>query len=239
MKAWINGIGWVTPAGCGQGHQTFEQPLQAGELLIPTRKQIFSNIDRCFGRLDDLSRIGLAAVTFCLRDAWAEDWQQKRPLGIVAASRYGCLQTDLEYLQTLIPQQGKLASPNLFAYTLPNCFLGEAALRFGLTGNSMVINRSDPDYLAALKVGLEELSWSEQTGVLAGIVDLVPPAELAAQGDLPGSLFLLLEKAPCTERGSYGELELQGEELYLDAERVTDLSQLVASCLKSRFTPSP
>jgi 3-oxoacyl-[acyl-carrier-protein] synthase II len=232
MRSWINGIGWVTPAGFGQGRKNPVQPLQTGELPIPTRKDVFAQIDRRFGRLDDFSRIGLAAVTFCLRDAGAEDWPQKRPLGIIAASRYGCLQTDLAYLQTLIPQQGKLASPNLFAYTLPNCFLGEAALRFGLTGNSLIINSADSSRLAALKMGLEELSFSEQGGMLVGIVDLPPPAELAAADDLPGSLFLLLENRPRGASGGYGELALCGEELSFNGERVADLPQLVAACLK-------
>lgn len=232
MKAWVKGLGWLTPAGCGQGRQSRSQPLQTGELAIPQRKQIFVQIDRRFGRLDDFSRVGLAAVAFCLRDAGSEDWQQKRPLGVVAASRYGCLQTDLAYHQTLIPQQGALASPNLFAYTLPNCFLGEAALRFGLTGNSLIINRHDSTNLTPFKVGLEELAWSEQTGVLAGIVDLTPPPELATTGDLPGSLFLLLEKDPHTGLGSYGELELREDGLFFDAEKVSDLHQLVAACLK-------
>ncbi len=232
MKAWINGIGWVTPAGFGQGRQSQSPPLQAGELQIPTRKDLFARIDRRFGRLDDFSRIGLAAVTFCLRDAGAEAWQKKRPLGIIAASRYGCLQTDLDYLQTLIPQQGKLASPNLFAYTLPNCFLGEAALRFGLTGNSLIINRRDPSRLAALQTGMEELSWSEQCGILVGIVDLVAPPELAAEDDLPGSLFLLLETTPRSEISSYGELELQNEQLFFNSDRLENLSQLIAACLQ-------
>ena len=232
MKGWINGIGWVTPAGLGQGRQSQLQPLQPGELPIPTRKDVFAQIDRRFGRLDDFSRVGLAAVCFCLRDAGAEDWQQKRPLGIIAASRYGCLQTDLAYLQTLLPQQGKLASPNLFAYTLPNCFLGEAALRFGLTGNSLIINRADPTRLAALKMGIEELAFSEQCGMLVGIVDLPPPAELAAADDLPGSLFLLLENSPRGTSGGYGELELCGDELSFNGELVVDLPQLLAACLK-------
>ena len=154
MKAWINGIGWVTPAGYGQGRQVQSWPLVPGELKIPTRKDVFAQIDRRFGRLDDFSRIGLAAVTFCLRDGLAEEWQEKRPLGIVASSRYGCLQTDMDYLQTMIPQHGLLASPNLFAYTLPNCFLGEASLRFGLTGNSMIINRPKGYSIAKKFTGL-------------------------------------------------------------------------------------
>lgn len=235
MKAWVNGIGWITPAGCGQGRQASSSlsPLQPGEVQIPSRKDVFAQVDRRFGRLDDFSRIGLTAAAFCLRDGSAEEWQEKRPLGIVAASRYGCLQTDLDYLQTLIPEEGKLASPNLFAYTLPNCFLGEAALRFGLTGNSMIINRHDPSCLAPLKVSLEELAWSHQCGVLAGIVDLAPPVELASD-DLPGSLFLLLEKAPRTEVGSYGELELHEDVLRFNGRVMDSLPQLVTACLKTQ-----
>jgi len=231
MKASINGIGWVTSAGYGQGRQIQSQPLLPGDLKIPTRKDVFAQINRRFGRLDDFSRVGLAAVTFCLRDGAAEEWQEKRPLGLVATSRYGCLQTDMNYLQTMIPQHGLLASPNLFAYTLPNCFLGEASLRFGLTGNSMILNRHDPGYLALLKSGLEELAWSEQSGVLVGIVDLNSPPELAADDDLPGSLFLLFERTPRAEVSSYGELERHGEELRFNGDVVDDLHELVAVCL--------
>lgn len=237
MKAWINGIGWVTPAGFGQGRQSQSQalqPLQPGELPIPSRKDVFAQIDRRFGRLDDFSRIGLAAVTFCLRDAMVEEWQEKRPIGIIAASRYGCLRTDLDYLQTMLPEQGKLASPNLFAYTLPNCFLGEAALRFGLTGNSMVINRRDPTCLSSIKLGLEELAWSEQSGMLVGIADLSPPPELTGQDDRPGSLFLLLERDARADGSSYAELVLQGEELRCNTELVDDLTQLLDVCLPIR-----
>ena len=233
MKAIVTGIGWVTPAGCGQGRLTRSQPLQAGELEIPNRKQVFAEIDRRFGRLDDFSRIGLAATAFCLSDGQAEAWSEKRPLGIVASSRYGCLPTDIAYLETMLPQQGLLASPNLFAYTLPNCFLGEAALRFGLTGNSMIINRQDSSYLAALRLSLEELSWSTLDGVLAGIVDLAPPPELAAGDDLPGSLFLLLEKELRPGVDSYGNLEQRGEKLFFNNSPVGNLVELVAACLNS------
>jgi len=231
MKAWVNGVGWVTPAGYGQGRQCPGQPLQSGTLQIPTRKNVFARIDRRFGRLDDFSRVGLAALTFCLRDGNAEDWQEKRPLGIVASSRYGCLRTDLAYLETMLPLQGKLASPNLFAYTLPNCFLGEAALRFGLTGNSMIINRHEPGRLEALRMGLAELAWSDQSGVLAGIADLTPPPELAAEDDLPGSLFLLLEKEQRPDVFSYGKIRLREGRLAFNGEAVDTLLELVAACL--------
>lgn len=232
MKAWINGIGWVTAAGLGQGRAATEQPFIPGELEIPTRKQVFEKPDMRFGRLDEFSRIGLAALAFCLRDAEREQWQNKRPIGIIAVSRYGCLQTDLAYLETMLPDHGKLASPNLFAYTLPNCFLGEAALRFGLTGNTLVLNQADRSGLAALRVGMEDLLWSGQQGVLAGVSDLLPPAAVADGEECPGSLFLFLEKQ--ASASSYGNLELMDRTVLFNGSEVSDLKSLVAACLAAK-----
>lgn len=233
MKAWVKGIGWVSPAGYGMGRDGCEQPLCQGSLEIPTRKQVFAKADLRFGRLDKFSRIGLAALAFCLRDAGCEEWQEKRNLGIIAASRYGCLQTDLDYLQTMLPENGKLASPNLFAYTLPNSFLGEAALRFGLTGNTLVINQTDPSGLAALRFALEELDWSSQPGILAGICDLEAPQGFGTKDEQPGALFLLLE-SQTSARGSYGLLELAGGVLSLSGKEVADLQTLLSHCIETK-----
>ena len=231
MKGWINGIGWVTAAGCNNGRNTDQQPLCPGQLEIPKRKQVFEKPDMRFGRLDEFSRIGLAALAFCLRDAGEEEWSEKRPIGIIAASRYGCLQTDIAYLQTMLPDHGKLASPNLFAYTLSNSFLGEAALRFGLTGQTLVFNQKDESALSPVRYALEELLWSEQQAVLTGICDLAPPQELATGDDCPGSLFLLLEREPSACLPSYGELELHKGELFLSGTKIVDFPSLVAACL--------
>lgn len=234
MKAWINGIGWLTAAGMGQGRDATEQPFCPGGLEIPKRKQVFEKPDMRFGRLDEFSRIGLAALAFCLRDAGEQAWEEKRSIGIVAASRYGCLPTDLAYLQTMLPDNGKLASPNLFAYTLPNCFLGEAALRFGLTGNTLVLNQEDRSGLAPLRYALEELIGSEQSGILAGVCDLVPPAAFAAANQCPGSLFLLLNNAPAVAVSSYGEIELNGNGISFAGAEVEDLPTLVSACLAAK-----
>lgn len=231
MKGWISGIGWVTPAGCGLGRENSQQPLCAGALEIPKRKQVFAKADMRFGRLDEFSRIGLAGIAFCLRDAGMEEWEEKRHIGIVAASRYGCLQTDLAYLDTLIPEEGKLASPNLFAYTLANSFLGEAALRFGLAGNTLVFNHADTTSLSPLCYALEELEWSGQQAIVTGICDLPAAEGFATTNETPGSLFLLLSKQPLRDSLPYGELELNDGMMFFKGERVSDLSNLVAMCL--------
>jgi len=234
MEGWITGIGWVTAAGFGLGRDALQQPFQAGQLEIPKRKQIFEKPDMRFGRLDEFSRIGLAAIAFCLRDAEREVWQQKREIGIIAASRYGCLQTDLAYMDTLMLEQGQLASPNLFAYTVANSFLGEAALRFGLNGGSFVLNQGDRTGLAALRIALEDLAWSEQEGVLAGISDLNPPPEFADEDFHPGSLFLLMEKEQ--QERAYGKLASVADEVFFNSVKVQNLEELIAACLAEKHS---
>ena len=142
MKAFITGIGWVTATdmGCGRDHNRFE--FKAGKLPDITRKNVFDAPYPHFGRLDRYSRLGLSAIAFALKDAILDRWTHPRPIGIIASTVHGCLDTDLDYYDTVIPEDGRLASPNLFAYTLPNSYLGEAAIRFGLTGASYVISDS-------------------------------------------------------------------------------------------------
>ncbi len=232
MKGWINGIGWVTAAGCNGGRNTDQQPLCSGNLEIPKSKQVLEKPDMRFGRLDEFSRIGLGALAFCLRDAGEEAWSEKRPIGIVAASRYGCLQTDIAYLQSMLPEHGKLASPNLFAYTLSNSFLGEAALRFGLAGTTLVLNQADETGgLAAVRYALEDLSWSEQPAILTGICDLAPPAELSSEGGYPGGLFMLVGREPSIDVASYGEIELRGDEIFFADSKVNNFRALVGDVL--------
>ncbi|MCK4502016.1 MAG: hypothetical protein KAU22_03210 [Desulfuromonadales bacterium] len=232
MKGWINGIGWVTAAGCDCGRNTDQQPLCQGTVVAPKRKQVFAKPDMRFGRLDEFSRIGLGALAFCLRDGGAEEWSEKRQIGIVAASRYGCLQTDIAYLDTMLPDNGALSSPKLFVYTLSNSFLGEAALRFGLTGNTLILNQDDvTGGLGAVRYALEDLSWSDQPAILTGINDLAPPAELDTGDECPGALFLLIGKEPSSAVASYGEVELRDGEIIFAGAKIADFRELVGACL--------
>ena len=230
MTGWIKGLGWVASRGCGHGRTAAELPVWNSSLTFPSRKDLFNQVDLRFGRLDGFSRTGLAGITMCLRDADLEQWQVKRPVGTIAVTSGGCLQTDLDYLATMVVDGGKLASPNLFAYTLPNCFLGEAALRFGLTGNSLILHQSGGRQLDVLARALEELTWNDCDGMLAGFCE-VPVAGLPAPLSGYGSLFVLLGREPGTASGTYGKLELDGEQLTFNDRPVADFADLVEGCL--------
>lgn len=233
MTGWIHGIGWVAARGCGRGRTAESLPEWNDSLTIPARKDLFDQADLRFGRLDSFSRTGLAGITMCLRDAGREEWQQKRSIGTIAVSSGGCLQTDLDYLATMIGDGGKLASPNLFAYTLPNCFLGEAALRFGLTGNSVILQQTGGRQQDVVCRALEELTWNECEAMLAGFCD-VPVAELSCPQSGYGSLFLFLANTPDAGLECYGKLECDGDNLIFNDRSVAGFAELVARCLKVR-----
>jgi len=128
MKVTITGVGWLNSTGTGQGRQAVFRPGSSDGQLKLSSKGIFDKPVPRYGRMDEYSRLGLMAVALALKDAELDQWTEMRNIAVIASTVYGCLQTDAEYYDTVRPQGGRLASPNLFAYTLSNTFLGEATI---------------------------------------------------------------------------------------------------------------
>lgn len=232
MDAYLCGIGWVTGGGIGRGGEG--GAFRPGQLPLPTltRPDVFLRPNQRFGRMSDYAKAGIAAVAFALRDAGLEDWSEKRNIGVVASTRLGCLATDLDYHRTILLEGGELASPNLFAYTLANCFLGDAAIQFGLTGSLLAINEAR-EGLDALAFALEDLAMGEADAMLAGICDLPAPAELEGTAEpLAGSVFLVLSSAPPSGAKCYGTVSLTGDGgVLFDGAAVESVIELVRRAL--------
>lgn len=234
MEASVIGIGWVTGAGFGWGRQGGACVFSDLPLPPLARKDVFPEPNQRFGRMSEYSKLGLAAVAFALRDAGLEAWSAKRAIGVVAATKLGCLTTDLDYHQTVLLQGGGLASPNLFAYTLANCFLGDAAIQFGLTGSSVAINE-EREGVDALRVALEDLAMGEAETMLAGICDLAVPEQYRGSVELlPGAAFLVLT-ATAEADNSYGSVRLtQDGGVFFNGSGVGSLVELVQMALAGR-----
>ncbi|MGD8963332.1 MAG: beta-ketoacyl synthase N-terminal-like domain-containing protein [Desulfobacterales bacterium] len=233
MKAAITGIGWVTPnsMGCGRHHDHFE--WKAGNLPEIKRKVVFEEPFPHFGRLDRFCRLGLAAIAFALKDAGLNRWKHKRPIGIVASTVYGCLETDINYFDTVMPEAGRLASPNLFAYTLPNSFLGEAAIYFGLTGPSFIVSQPERSELLCIRLSLSAMADGQFNTVISGIGDLNRPPQYAQSRDTAcGALFFVIENSVSKKRAAYGELHLnQDGRLTLDGREIKTMARLARLCV--------
>ena len=153
---------------------------------------------------------------------------------MVVATVYGCLQTDLDYYETVMPKDGAFASPALFSYTLPNCFLGEAAARFGLTGPAYVVNEHENIGLMSVRAVLEDMACTGLATALAGICDLERPAPFPIRGDVtPGAAFTVLEKFPKTGAVPYGSLHLnRAREISFNGAKICNFKTLMETALK-------
>ncbi|MEW6672177.1 MAG: beta-ketoacyl synthase N-terminal-like domain-containing protein [Thermodesulfobacteriota bacterium] len=236
MNAVITGIGWVTAtaAGCAGDFKDFAMP----EKPLPdiTSRAIFGPLYPYARRMDAYSKSGLAAVAFALKDADQDQWTEKRNIGIIAATETGCLKTDLDYFETVKPSKDFQPSPALFSYTLPNTYLGEAAIRFGLTGPNFVIHEQAPLGLSALKLAMESLELGEAEKMLCGFCSLAVPAPFdAIRKGPPGAVFFLLEKLPEDTASVYGPVRLDRKNrIFFNRTQIEDLAVLVQIAMASR-----
>jgi len=168
----IRGVGWVTPAGIGDGQSDAVFRFGSGTLPRLRSKLFLDTAHPRYGRFDLYAKAGFGAIAMALRSAGLERWEQKRPIGLVVGTQRGCLENDVAYFKTAVPEGGALASPNLFAYTLPTSVLGEASIQFGLTGPSFVVDNTHPGQLDGIHAALDMLNWGLCGTVVAGWCDV-------------------------------------------------------------------
>ncbi len=161
----------------------------------------------------------------------------KKNTAMIASTVLGCLDTDVNYYRTVIADKGNLASPALFAYTLPNCFLGEASIYYGFTGENFIINEGKTRGLRGLSMALELLETGISDVVLCGICDTKKPdVKTLDVSYLPGSLFFVLEKEKREDSFCYGKLEDDGNKNILyDRAVISNLVGLGEACLDIKF----
>lgn len=233
LRVHITGIGWVTAAGVGAGRVNDKFALPQGPLPRIDPSDIFEKPWPNFRRMDRYSRLGLTALALALKDAGLSRWTRKRIIGIIASTVYGCLQTDVDYYKTVIPGRGANASPALFSYTLANSYLGEGAIRFGLTGTNYVLTEQHPSGLAALRTALNHMSMGGGSKFLAGVCDVECPDIFGEPGKTPaGAVFFMLERSFTRKISPYGQVSTDKEgEINLDGNQIKDLPALVQTCL--------
>lgn len=231
----VSGIGRVTTEGMGPGRNLTPFSSAYGGIPGFSGQEALGGLAyHRFGRMDDYSKLGLAAISFALEDAGLDGWKEKRPVGIIASTVYGCLSTDFDYFNTVMLEGGGgLASPNLFAYTLPNSFLGDAAICFGLTGPSFVVNESSHAGLKGFGMAVNAVLTGESDTVLAGICDLGRPSPLGDTGESsPFAVFLVIEKRSGRCGDTYGVVDLNRKgKVVFNGRGVDDLFGLVGMCM--------
>ena len=231
MKLKINGAGWVTPGGFGHsgGDATFR--FGPGELPRLRSKLLLDAVHPRYGRFDLYAKAGFGAVAMALRGAGLDQWEQKRPIGLVVATQRGCLENDVAYFQTVVPEDGTLASPNLFAYTLPTSMLGEASIQFGLTGPSFVVDNTHPGQLDGIHMALDMLHWGLCETIVAGWCDVNSGIREGNATDPCGAVFVVLTRSPEQATWQWDERQLCHQGAPID-----EIEQLVRVVLENDTT---
>ncbi|MBI4879576.1 MAG: beta-ketoacyl synthase [Planctomycetes bacterium] len=223
----VSGGGFVTAGGHGRLGEGRPLLFPPGAPLLPRKGEIFAVPPARYGRFDDYTRLGCAAVALALRDAGLEGGAAAMNAGVVCASGRECLATDLAFQASTLAEDGRLASPNLFTYTLPTIVLGECAVAFGLTGPTFCTGEDGRMGMTALLAALRLLEGGEAGAMLAGWIESVP----AAGADSPlGALFVVVEPAPRPGARVFWKLRRQGDAVLLEnGARLRSLPRLFAA----------
>jgi 3-oxoacyl-[acyl-carrier-protein] synthase II len=183
-------------------------------------------------RMDIYSRLGMTAIALALQDAGLDAWTEKRNIGIITSTEYGCLNTDFDYFDTVLPDDGIGASPGLFSYTLPSSFMGDVAIRYGLTGSSFVIHEKSAFALTCLSLALNAIACGDTDKMVCGVCNPEPSAAFKKNNRIPaGALFVAIEKIPANGF-SYGKVSLvKAGGITINGAKIKDLNALVRQCL--------
>ncbi|MEA2059563.1 MAG: beta-ketoacyl synthase N-terminal-like domain-containing protein [Thermodesulfobacteriota bacterium] len=194
----ILGVGWVDPSSMGRpGHlHKFETPE---EMFRLSGKFVLNTPYKPFGRMDQFAKLGFSAIAFAMTDAGISPVESgksgqslKRSLAVIAESTTGCLETDLSYQAAISGPGPYVPSPALFAYTLPSCFLGEAAIYYGLKGEAYMVEKQKSTGLTALSFAMDNLYINGCEAAVCGTCNSGPGTSIGKTGLTPGAIFLVI-----------------------------------------------
>jgi 3-oxoacyl-(acyl-carrier-protein) synthase len=168
----ILGGSWVTASGFGRLSEKQKFKLDSGLPQIPKAKEIFSEPLTRYGRFDQYTKLGCAAIALALKDSGLDESKEKRPIGVIVSTVYECFESDLAFYETTKEEDGFFSSPNLFSYTLPGIVIGEAAIYFKLNGPTFTVGDTlNQKGRNALITGLNLLNSDVCDTVVAGWLD--------------------------------------------------------------------
>ena len=243
MNYYICGIGFVAPGlfGCGREIQSFDP--KPGKLSCITRKDVLAKPYKPFGRMDLFSKVGFAATYFAYKDAGliADEPFEDRKVSntsIIVSTHYRCLDTDNDYFETFNYDSGKNASPALFAYALPNAFLGEASIFLKATGQCFAVNENNHKGITALKMTFDIINSGESEIVLCGICDPNFPKILENRVEkkdynFSGSLFFTISNKKLNS--NYGQIyENDNGNIIFNNKNIKNLLELAQVCIENQ-----
>ena len=231
MNIAVMGGAWITASGIGCMSDSKDFSMPEGTLPELRRELLTTSPDQRWGRLDNYSKAGLIAASLALKDAGVDTVDIHKTTAIVVSTVTGSADVDNKYFHTVVPQLGLLASPNLFAYTLPNCMLGEVSIRYGFTGPAMVLSQTTSDMMNGIVGGIKLLHYGLCERVVAGYCNIEAGMDSVDTECNPGAVFLVMQK---TKKNSL--LVFNNSELLYNGSEISNLVDLMRGLILNGFT---
>ncbi len=217
----ILGGGWITSLGFGKLTEKKNFKLTTGLPQIPKAKEIFSEPLTRYGRFDQYTKLGCAAIALALDDAFLGKTNEKRSIGVIVSTVYECFESDLAFYKTSLEDDGFFSSPNLFSYTLPGIVIGESAIYFKLTGPTFTVGDfAKSKGFNALITGLDVINSGTCDTMVVGWLD--EPNELLKNFEKDddqkrGAIFLVLSDKE--SKNAYVRIYLDNGRPYFESGR--------------------
>lgn len=87
-------------------------------------------------KMDTICKLALAAAEVLIKDSVSLEDMAGSDVGILLATRSGCLESDQKHMDSIANPNQFFPSPAVFVYTLPNIMLGEICIKFNIKGES-------------------------------------------------------------------------------------------------------
>jgi len=123
-------------------------------------------------RMNNLSRMGLAAAKLAVADARLEAAGFARPeVGVAIGTAFGPVQTSIEYLREYMEKGAALAPPQLFAESVANAPGSHIAIEHGFEGFNVTFTQRESSTMTALMFACGQLLKGTAKAAICGGVD--------------------------------------------------------------------
>jgi len=123
-------------------------------------------------RMNNLSRMGLAAAKLAIADAGLEGAGLARPdVGVAMGTAFGPVQTSIEYLREYMEKGAALSPPQLFAESVANAPGSHIAIEHGFEGFNVTFSQRESSVLTALMFACGQMLKGTAKAALCGGVD--------------------------------------------------------------------
>ncbi len=188
MKASILGIGTVTALGCGietllSGLEGTAQPnivehtveTAKGGIALPVYTSAAEGLDRFITRnklrrIDRFLQMALLSSFHAIEDSGL-NLEDRTRIGIVFGTGYGPLQTSFDFLDTLIDDGDKCASPTLFANSVHNSLVSNVSIALKLQGPCLTLTSFEMTSSSVFSTASAWLEEGKVDYVLTGVGD--------------------------------------------------------------------